>query len=113
MTDNNKGEPIKLKMIRNYAAEDPKTTDINISQGFTNSDAVNCPVEYSIVKDDDESSPLDGGLEKIFTVSNDNVIVVNQETYDGKDVNLKIKARTGFDEPVYQKLAVTQKLCDF
>ena len=90
--------------------DDPVTTTIDVTQGFTNSDPVDCPIEYTIVKED--KTLLDGGLENAFSINGSGIIIINQEHYPGGQLNLFIRARTGFNEPTYKSFLVTQLSCD-
>ena len=60
--------PFEFAAIKNYQVDDPVTTTIVVADGFTNSDPADCPIEYTIVKND--KNPLDGGLENAFSIVN-------------------------------------------
>jgi hypothetical protein len=51
------------------------------SDDFTNSDAVNCPIHFSLVKLD--GSALDGGLENIFSINADGFVQFDTTTWTG------------------------------
>ena len=53
--------PFEFEAIKNYQVDDPVTSSIIVQNGFTNSDTVDCPIEFTIVKAD--LTELDGGLE--------------------------------------------------
>lgn len=47
---------MELKAIKLWGEEDPFVSDINVKDSFVNTDSEECPISYSIVKNDE--SPL-------------------------------------------------------
>jgi len=101
--------PFEFAAIKHYPNDDPVVTTIVVADGFTNSDVVKCPVEYSLV--DEAKNPLAGDDANAFSIVGA-AINVNQEHYNGGTMNLYVKARTGYNEPVFKSFTVTQLPCE-
>lgn len=68
-----------------------------------------CPVTYSLVRENLDE--LTGGWEKyaVYLDENDELrVTVDNSYYEGGVVNLKLKAITAFNDPVYLDIAITE-----
>ena len=71
--------PYEFRGIKNYAADDPVTA-LDLTQGFTNSDPTNCPVEYKLLTEnqralDDPVETDHAYLSTVFAINGNNEMI--------------------------------------
>ena len=66
-----------------------------------------CTVTFTLVGEDDQ--PLAGGLETVLSVNADGFVEFSEPAYQGGHQLAKVKAVTGFNEPVFKDIKITQK----
>jgi hypothetical protein len=95
--------PFEFRGIKLYADDDP-VASVDLNQGFTNDDPTNCPIEFTLLSE--SKTTLDPALATAFTIDGSGVVQVTQANYQGGTIIMWIRARTGWNDPLFKEFVV-------